>query len=213
MSAKKASGEGPRKAEWPTVHVITDLEQVKAMAMPLRLRILEPLCVEPRTTKQIAEILGEKPTKLYHHVEALEKVGLIQLDSTRQKRGTLEKYYRAIARSFRADNDLFSLAEPKAGEEESWQTVATSVLEMAVGEIRQVDTSRARNPLSRQEALFAGIRARLPKSRLEELRRKLEGWVAELQELDLEAEDDGTDYRAVIAFYPLEIDEPADAAE
>lgn len=27
-----------------------------------------------RTTKQVAERLGEKPTKLYHHVEALERV-------------------------------------------------------------------------------------------------------------------------------------------
>ena len=63
-------------------------------------RLLEALVLEPRTTKQVAEALGEKPTKLYHHVDALEKVGLIRLIRTQRNRGTLEKYYQSVARSF-----------------------------------------------------------------------------------------------------------------
>ena len=51
---------------------ISDLDQVKALAHPLRMRIIETLAgPEPMTTKQVAEALGEKPTRLYHHVDML----------------------------------------------------------------------------------------------------------------------------------------------
>ena len=83
------------------IYTLKDLDQVKVLADPLRIRILEAL-LEERTTKQVADLLGEKPTKLYHHVDALEKVGLIALSRTRQNRGTVEKYYLAVARTFRA---------------------------------------------------------------------------------------------------------------
>ena len=42
------------------------------------MRILTALN-EERTTKQVAELLHEKPTRLYHHVDALERACLVQL--------------------------------------------------------------------------------------------------------------------------------------
>jgi DNA-binding transcriptional ArsR family regulator len=71
------------------------LDQVRALAHPLRLRLLELFAQRPRTAKQAAEVLGEPPTRLYHHVAALERAGLIRLRETRQNRGTTEKYYEA----------------------------------------------------------------------------------------------------------------------
>ena len=53
------------------IYTMTSLEQVRVVADPLRVSILEALCLEARTTKQVAELLGEKPTRLYHHVDAL----------------------------------------------------------------------------------------------------------------------------------------------
>ena len=85
--AKKAAAPAQE-----SVMMLTDLEQMKVLADPLRIRILESLAIDERTTKQVADLLGEKPTKLYHHVEALERVGLIRMTRTRQNRGTLEKY-------------------------------------------------------------------------------------------------------------------------
>src|SRR6202161_232290 len=80
---------------------ITDLRQIRALADPLRLRILELLVKEPRTTKQIADILREKHTKLYHHMQTLERAKIIRLTGTHRKRGTIEKYYQARAAMFR----------------------------------------------------------------------------------------------------------------
>ncbi len=92
----------------PEVYTVSDLEQLKVIADPLRLRLLELFCKNEMTTKQVAGELGEKPTRLYHHVDALERVGLIRLTRTKQNRGTVEKYYQSVAKTFRAEPALFS---------------------------------------------------------------------------------------------------------
>ena len=84
----------------------TGMDQMRALAHPLRLRLLELFAQEPRTAKQAAEVLGEPPTRLYHHVAALEKAGLIRLRETRQNRGTTEKYYEASAKQHLVDRDV-----------------------------------------------------------------------------------------------------------
>jgi len=70
--------------------------ELRALAHPLRLRLFELFVEKPRTTMQVAEILGEPPTRLYHHVNALQKAGLLHLKETRPNRGTVEKYFEAV---------------------------------------------------------------------------------------------------------------------
>lgn len=74
------------------------LDQLRALAHPLRLRMLELFTEGPRTTKQVAQLLGEPPTKLYHHANALERAGLLRLSKTRQNRGAVERWYE-VARN------------------------------------------------------------------------------------------------------------------
>src|SRR5438105_13337960 len=83
----------------PRAPRVPELAQMRALAHPLRLRIMELFAGQPRTTKQVAELLGEPPTRLYHHVAALERAGLSRLTETRKKRGTLERWHEAAARS------------------------------------------------------------------------------------------------------------------
>lgn len=87
--------------------VISDLESLKVLADPLRLRILE-LLRKPGTVKRVAEKLGKPPTKLYYHFNLLEKHGLIQMVETRLVSGIVEKHYQVAARSFRIQRDLLS---------------------------------------------------------------------------------------------------------
>lgn len=68
-------------------------QQLRALAHPLRLRLVEMFADTPRTTMQVAALMGEPPTRLYHHVNALERAGILKLTRTRQVRGTTEKYY------------------------------------------------------------------------------------------------------------------------
>ena len=76
-----------------------NVAELRALAHPLRLRILELFAEAPRTTKQVADLLGQPPTRLYHHVAALERAGLLQLKETRKNRGTVEKWYEAASRT------------------------------------------------------------------------------------------------------------------
>jgi DNA-binding transcriptional ArsR family regulator len=73
----------------------TSLSRLRALADPLRYRIFENLIAEPRTARQMAQHLGTHLTRLYHHFHVLEKAGLIRAAGTRQKRGTVEKYFKA----------------------------------------------------------------------------------------------------------------------
>lgn len=101
MASKKEAGEAkgkPRKTA--QTFRITGMEEVRALSHPLRLRLIELFAERPRTTKQAAEVLGEAPTRLYHHVAALEKAGLVRLRETRRKRGTTEKYFEAVSTRF-----------------------------------------------------------------------------------------------------------------
>lgn len=86
---------------------IADLETLKVIADPLRLRIRE-LMSEPCTVKQIAAELGMPATKLYYHVNLLEKHGLIVMVDTRIVSGIIEKQYQAAARELRVSGNLLS---------------------------------------------------------------------------------------------------------
>ncbi len=87
---------------------LSELQQLRVLAHPLRLQLLELFAAGPRTTRQAAEVLGGSPTRLYHHVHALERAGLVVLTSRRQVRGTIEKYYRAAAGRIELDQKLLA---------------------------------------------------------------------------------------------------------
>jgi hypothetical protein len=84
-----------------------DLRQIRALSNPLRLRLLEQFAAGARTTKQAAAALGEPLTKLYHHVHALERAGLLVVRGTRRVRGVVEKSYEVAARQFEVEYDAF----------------------------------------------------------------------------------------------------------
>jgi DNA-binding transcriptional ArsR family regulator len=93
--AGTAKATGGRRGAPPLGESVAAL---RALAHPLRLRLVELFAEAPRTTKQVAELLGEPPTRLYHHVNALERAGLLRLRETRANRGAVEKWYEASSR-------------------------------------------------------------------------------------------------------------------
>lgn len=91
--------------------LITDIEQLSALAKPISQKLLAEFVDQARTTKQVADRLGEPPTRLYHHVDALAQHGLLVLEREVPKRGTTEKYYRAVAKHFRVDDQCLTQPE------------------------------------------------------------------------------------------------------
>ena len=106
--AKGGKAGGPRRGGAIRLHRVAGLAQVRALAHPLRLRLLGLFGERPRTTKQAAQVLGQPPTRLYHHVAVLERAGLLRLRETRANRGTTEKYFETVA-------SMFESPLPKSG--------------------------------------------------------------------------------------------------
>jgi DNA-binding transcriptional ArsR family regulator len=76
-------------------------EEAKALAHPLRLRILR-LCLDRAlTNKQLAERLDKDPGTILHHVRTLVATGFLAPEAVRQgEHGAFEKPYRATGKSW-----------------------------------------------------------------------------------------------------------------
>jgi DNA-binding transcriptional ArsR family regulator len=76
-----------------------DPNLAKALSHPLRQRILERLSVGggEASPAQLARLLDAPVPNVAYHVRVLEQLDCVELVRTRQRRGALEHYYRAIA--------------------------------------------------------------------------------------------------------------------
>jgi DNA-binding transcriptional ArsR family regulator len=85
----------------PVVRRPATAAEAKALAHPLRMRILR-LCLDRSlTNKQLAEWLGKDPGTVLHHVRTLVKTGFLVPDEVRPgEKGALEKPYRATGKSW-----------------------------------------------------------------------------------------------------------------
>jgi DNA-binding transcriptional ArsR family regulator len=100
--------------EQPGVREIDSVEELRALADPVRLAILSALDTRVpdgelpvMSVKELAQRLGEPQTKLYRHVKQLEAAGLIEVAATRMVSGILEQRYRARHRDLRLSAALF----------------------------------------------------------------------------------------------------------
>jgi DNA-binding transcriptional ArsR family regulator len=189
---------------------LTNLEQVRVLADPLRIRIVEKLCDDEHTTKQVAEALGEKPTKLYHHVEALEKVGLIRQTRTKRNRGTLERYYLSVARRFNTEAALFA-GDDSPPAAEALQSIVATILETTGRELSELsELAAGHDGKAAEECLLSFIYLEADQKTITRLQRRMKKLLTDIQALDDRSdrdEDDGPKmrkYRLTLAFYPLD---------
>lgn len=76
-------------------------EEARALANPVRLRILRLCLDDALTNKQIADALGRDPGTTFHHVRTLVETGFLAAEDVRQgAKGALEKPYRATGKSW-----------------------------------------------------------------------------------------------------------------
>lgn len=163
---------------------------------------MELFAESPKTTKHVADLLGQPPTRLYHHVAALERAGLLVLQSTRQNRGAVEKWYVGVARH-QMDGPA---TPPRGGSERSRRqarrAVAATALEQAKQEVIAIPAGATEPALVTRLVLVA------PTSQIAALRARLietvKGLRTELQTEDAAA--DTTDcerWALTLAFAPV----------
>lgn len=172
---------------------------LRALAHPLRLRMMELFAESPKTTKQVAALLGQPPTRLYHHVAALERAGLLVLRETRQNRGAVEKWYGAVAQQLAAAHPRHATSRQARA---TRRAVAATVLEQAKLEIM---TAAADS----EPALLARIVVSAPPAMIPVVRRRLYDAIHAIRE-EIESHDtrttsveDAERWAVTVAFSPV----------
>jgi DNA-binding transcriptional ArsR family regulator len=89
----------------PTV----DQRLVKALAHPLRQKILIRLNETVASPKELSQEFGEPVPNVSYHVRTLLDLGAIELVRTTPRRGAVEHHYRALMRPYFSDEDWATL--------------------------------------------------------------------------------------------------------
>jgi len=177
---------GGRPSGWRSVH--------RALADPLRIRLLEAAWFGPRSVKELAQTVGLPPDRLYYHLRQLEQAGVIEVSGYRPlPGGKVERLYQ------RAE------AEPPA-EESSPEEIATflgAVLDATKADITAAHMAKADG--QRREVAVTRAALRLTDEGLAELHRMLNDVRERFSDpkfTDPEAE--GTWVRVLVALVDLE---------
>ena len=179
----------------PETYHVTDLEQVRLLADPLKLRIIQSFAEAPKTTRDVASQLGENLPRLYRHVDALLDAGLIEIVAERQKRGTVERTFRAIAQRYEVDRSLFAVQGGNKAVRDIFRAGEDEMM-AALDEVHDD-----------LEPLCMRLRIKASPEQLRGLRTRLEEWLASAQETEGAQRDERVATAgALIAFYPVDED-------
>ncbi len=186
--------------------VISDLDTLKVVSDPLRLQVIELIFDHAHTVKQIGKKLKLLPSKLYYHINLLEKHGLITVASTRIVSGIVEKSYQTSARGIRVQRGLLSPGRPQEPADEGATILVDALLNDTLSDIKEnaatglINLSGEEHPhslrISRSTTRFTEEQALAFQERLKDL----------LDEFKQHKEDpvnaDEQVYALVLALYP-----------
>lgn len=185
----------------PIEMTIATVEQLKVIGDPLRIQLIEIMAEDPQrgwTAKELAERLGTKQTKLYHHLGLLEEHGFIRVGETRIVSGILEKRYQATAHGFHVDRALLT----GAGAESAVSVAIDAIFDKARTEIllglRGGTLSFDPDDPQRQRMGLWATHARLSPKNVKRVMRLVE----KLADIDTDQDPDGDEYGLLVGFYP-----------
>jgi DNA-binding transcriptional ArsR family regulator len=88
-----------------------DQRLVRAIGHPLRLRLLTIFNERVASPSDLAAELGEPIGNVSYHTRILARLGCVELVKTKQVRGAVEHYYRAVVRPVFSDDDWAQLPQ------------------------------------------------------------------------------------------------------
>ncbi len=179
---------GARGPSTPGEVVVADLETLRVLSDPLRMRMVDLMSRGEWTVKQVAEALGVGQTRLYHHISLLEKHELVRVTGTRMVSGILEKRYASPSR-LTIDHRLFggggdAPAEVGRAVDRLVGTVFATVRREIERSIEGGKIELDTNEKSTRGVTLTFDGARLTESTALQFRNRLEALVREFSDLD-----------------------------
>ena len=186
-----------------STHWISDLDTLRVISDPLRAQIFDLCTLQPRTVREIAGLLGLAPTRLYYHVNMLEKHGLIEVAETRTVGNLIEKSYRTVAGSLDIDRGLFSLDTLQG--KQNMYGVVQSTLDMTRDDLLRSLEARA-NVLSAgaapksREVILNRSAVRLSDEKAAEFLARVQELLQQFDQADTPGEQP---FAMTLAYYPV----------
>lgn len=188
--------------------IIRDVETLKVLADPLRLRIIQSIGDKPHTVKQISRLLGLPPNKLYYHINMLEEHGIIRVVDTRIVSGIIEKIYLIRAHYFTPAHDLLSTATDDGSNmrlmldgifEETKQSLIASMQAglVEIGEHEDEET------LKIEKSNVSSVRLMMTREQADEFSDRLKALIEECHSQEKSNDDvDVHPYRMLLVYFP-----------
>ena len=177
---------------------------LRVLAEPARSFIVYSLVPEAKTVKMLAAELQCPPTRLYYHMQQLEKHGLIRVERARLVSGILEKHYRAVAREFPLDRAAYG-DDPKSDTQRSEALLAyvfdQTRLEISRGLVSGQIDIRKRAPDASSLMAYRNV-LKLDESQAARLYQRLFDFWAEYDAIAHEPAREGQFYAFCVALYP-----------
>jgi len=195
-------------SEFPShVFVIRDLETLKAVSDPLRLRLFGLLQGEPRTVKQLAKELGVASTRLYYHINQLEELGLVQVAETRVVGGIIEKQYQAAVARITVDRGLLTPGAGPVDGAGALETMLSAILDGVREAVRGSVRAGLIDPTSEvpaERGLLLGRKwLRLSPDDAASLYEGLVALLSDYSERSADANENALPYEIVVGLYPV----------
>ena len=188
------------------VKMVNDLETLKILADPLRNQILEILAPEKQTTNQMAEKLGLTPSKLYYHINLLEKHGLIREVDRIVKANIIEKVYWITAYECKMDDNLCNFSTPE-GQESVMTAMVTPIAStrediMRSLEARATALDQGAEIHPREVVIFREVR-KMSDRTADRFAERIKAVLEDFEKFEGEEEGEDVHMRALtVAFYP-----------
>lgn len=187
---------------------IDNLETLKIVTHTFRTQILEALVLQALTVKQVAEKLGLPPSKLYYHINLLEKHGMIKVIEEHIVANIIEKVYRATATEFAITPSLLSFKTDES--RETFNSMLLSTLDKTREDVMrslEMRTQALEHNVERppRQVVLAQLTTRVSEARAIELEERVQALIKEFEREEAESADQGEDgriYGLTIAFYP-----------
>lgn len=186
---------------------IDDLDVLRVLADPLRLRIMEAFARDadtPQTVKRVAATLGEGATKLYYHVNLLDERGLLVVVESRVVSGIIEKRYQPVARAITVDRSvLMRDADPTVTDAvgAAIGAILTSTHDDVIEGLRSGRILTGDEAPLHRRAVIGKTIARLSPERAAAFTERLQALMQEF-DADESSDPDAAAYSLLIACYP-----------
>ncbi len=153
---------------------------MRAIAHPLRIRLLAMLDEEPASPVVLAGKLGQSLGTVSYHVRTLYDLGLLDLVNTRQRRGATEHIYKARPHPRYTD----------AAWEEMGTVPKQRMITAMLNQIHDYATrSAAIGGFDRPDAQFSRLSLKLDDQGWSELARASRQWLEEVERIQREVDE------------------------